>query len=224
MERVQEPTELMSDDEQAHAYAEADFSEPDNNFIRQFGERFPDYDGSGRVLDLGCGPGNITRRFALRYAGAQVDGVDGSAAMLHYGRKALASDGEAIASRITFVEGFIPGVALPADVYEVIVSNSLLHHLPDPQALWTTIKTHSTAGTRVFVADLYRPTSREIARQIVETYSADEPEVLKTDFFNSLLAAFTPAEIGAQLAAAGLSHFSVQAIDDRHVVVSGVMA
>ena len=224
MERIQEPTELMSDDEQARAYAEADFSEPDSNFIRQFGDRFPDYAGGGRVLDLGCGPANITRRFAQRYADALVDGVDGSAAMLRYGRKALASGDEAIASRITFVQGFIPGVALPVSKYDVIVSNSLLHHLPDPQALWTTIKTHSSAGTRVFVADLYRPASREIASQIVETYSADEPEVLKTDFFNSLLAAFTPAEIEAQLAAAALSHFSVQAVDDRHVLVSGMIA
>ena len=76
----------------------------------------------------------------------------------------------------------------------------------------------------MFVADLYRPSSREAARQIVETYSANEPEVLKTDFYNSLLAAFTPAEIEAQLASAGLSHFTVQRLDDRHVIVSGVMS
>lgn len=224
MERLQEPTELMSDEEQARAYAEADFEEPDRNFIRQFGERFPDYNGSGLVLDLGCGPANITRRLAERYPKAILHGVDGSAAMLKYGHKALESMSGEITSRISFVQGFIPGVALPANVYNVIVSNSLLHHLPDPQALWTTIKAHSTVGMRVFVADLYRPSSREAARQIVETYSANEPEVLKTDFYNSLLAAFTPAEIEAQLASAGLSHFTVQRLDDRHVVVSGVVS
>jgi 2-polyprenyl-3-methyl-5-hydroxy-6-metoxy-1,4-benzoquinol methylase len=223
MERVLEPTELMSDDEQARAYAEANFDEPDSNFIRQFGEHFPDYDGSGLVLDLGCGPLNITRRFAQRYVKAMVHGVDGSAAMLKYGRLALEQADEGIASRITLIQGFIPGVALPAKHYDVIVSNSLLHHLPDPQALWTTIREHSKVGTRVFVADLYRPSTREAARQIVETYSGGEPEIIKTDFYNSLLAAFAPAEVEAQLVAAGLPHFTAQTISNRHLAVYGVM-
>jgi hypothetical protein len=109
-------------------------------------------------------------------------------------------------------------VALPSKHYDVIISNSLLHHLTDPQALWTTILQHSKVGTQVFIVDLYRPATREMARQIVETYSGEEPEVLKTDFFNSL-----PAEVEAQLADAGLSHFTVQTISDRHLAVLGVM-
>ncbi len=223
MERVQEPTELMDDEEQARAYAEADFDAPDSNFIRQFGERFPDDVGTGLVLDLGCGPGNITLRFARQYPQARVHGVDGSAAMLRYATLALAKLDPGVAARITFVEGFIPGVPLPAPAYDVIVSNSLLHHLPDPQALWTTIRRYATAGARVLIGDLYRPASREAARQIVETNAGGEPEVLKTDFYNSLLAAFTPAEVEAQLAAAGLSHFVVQTVSDRHMMVSGVI-
>jgi ubiquinone/menaquinone biosynthesis C-methylase UbiE len=224
MERVLEPAELMSDEEQARAYAEADFDGPDANFIRQFGEHFPDYSGGGLVLDLGCGPANITRRFAQRYPQAILHGVDGSAAMLKYGHRALNSAGEAVSSRITLVQGFIPGVVLPAQQYDVIVSNCLLHHLPDPQALWATIRQHSKAGTRVFVADLYRPPNPEAAHQIVETYSGEEPHVLKTDFFNSLLAAFTQAEVEAQLAQAGLPHLTVETITDRHMIVYEVIA
>lgn len=223
MERVQEPAELMSEEEQARAYAEADFSEPDSQFIRQFSDSFADYDGSGLVLDLGCGPANITRRFAERYPQAILHGVDGSDAMLKYGCKALEGEDESVTARISFILGFIPGVTLPAETYAVIISNSLLHHLRNPKSLWTTVKENAGVGTRVFIADLYRPANREAARQIVETYSADEPKVLKTDFYNSLLAAFTPAEIEDQLAAAGLAHFTVQTIDDRHVVVSGVV-
>jgi ubiquinone/menaquinone biosynthesis C-methylase UbiE len=169
MERVLEPAELMNDDEQARAYAEADFDEPDGNFIRQFGEHFPDYDGSGLVLDLGCGPANISLRFAQRYPNATVHGIDGSAAMLKYGRLTLSRTEQGIASRIRLIQGFIPGVELPANRYDVIISNSLLHHLPDPQALWTTIVGHSKVGARVFVVDLYRPANQELARQIVET-------------------------------------------------------
>jgi SAM-dependent methyltransferase len=223
MERVQEPLELMNDEEQARAYAEADFAEADRRFIVRFGELFPDYDGKGLVLDLGCGPANITLRFAQRYPDAVVHGVDGSSAMLKYGQLALSRANDGSDSRVKLIKGFIPGVELPTQYYDVIVSNSLLHHLPDPQALWTTIKEHSKPGTRVLVADLYRPATSENAYLIVETYSGGEPEVLKTDFFNSLLAAFTPREVESHLAAAGLSSFTVQTISDRHMTIYGVM-
>jgi len=55
----------------------------------------------------------------------------------------------------------------------------------------------------------------------VDTYSGDEPEILRTDFFNSLLAAFTPAEVEAQLAEAGLADLRVEATSDRHLMISG---
>ena len=41
-----------------------------------------------RVVDLGCGAGNVTALLAARFAGAAVAGVDGSAAMLERARKA----------------------------------------------------------------------------------------------------------------------------------------
>jgi trans-aconitate methyltransferase len=221
MQRIQEPVELMNDEEQAQAYAEADFAEPDRKFISQFGELFPTYDGNGFVLDLGCGPANITLRFAEHYPNSTLHGVDGSAAMLNFAQLALSKVNESIRSRITLIEDFIPDVSLPAEQYDVIISNSLLHHLPDPQALWSTVIQHAKPGTYVLVADLYRPDSRETARHIVETYSGNELEVLKTDFFNSLLAAFTPAEVTDQLAKAGLSHFTVQTLSDRHMAIYG---
>ena len=48
-----------------------------------------------------------------------------------------------------------------------------------------------------------------------------EPGVLQRDFFNSLLAAFTPDEVRGQLAEAGLPTLQVKTISDRHVMVTG---
>jgi hypothetical protein len=55
---------------------------------------------------------------------------------------------------------------------------------------------------------------------MVGQYAAGEPEILKRDFYNSLLAAFTPQEVEAQLAGAGLN-LSVDVISDRHMVIHG---
>jgi len=102
-----------------------------------------------------------------------------------------------------------------------VVSNSLLHHLHDPAGLWRMIRARGAAGAAVVVMDLMRPASESAARALVEAYAADEPEVLRRDFYNSLLAAFEPGEVRQQLAAAGLGHFSVTEASDRHLVVRG---
>jgi 2-polyprenyl-3-methyl-5-hydroxy-6-metoxy-1,4-benzoquinol methylase len=103
----------------------------------------------------------------------------------------------------------------------VILSTSLLHHLPDPQALWKTVRRYSKLGTIVFVVDLRRPVTRAAAKKLTMRYSEGEPVVLRRDFFNSLRAAFTAAEVRQQLKVAGLSTLRVESISDRHLAVFG---
>jgi len=88
--------------------------------------------------------------------------------------------------------------------------------------LWETIAAYASAGTRIYVADLRRPPTTAVARQMVESYAAGEPEVLRRDFYHSLCAAFEPREVEAQLEAAGLPELAVAVISDRHQVVHGV--
>jgi ubiquinone/menaquinone biosynthesis C-methylase UbiE len=174
------------------------------------------------VLDLGCGPADIAVRFARLYPRCTVHGVDGSEAMLRYGRRLLDAATD-VRSRIELVQGRIPEVGLPRRTYDTVISNSLLHHLPDPGVLWQTTKEHAAPGAPVLIMDLMRPQSESRALEIVETYAGTEPAVLKKDFYNSLRAAFEPEEIRAQLAAAGLHAFTVERASDRHVIVWGRM-
>ena len=51
-------------------------------------------------------------------------------------------------------------------------------------------------------------------------YSRDEPEVLRRDFYNSLLAAYRPEEVREQLDRAGLKRLRVEAVSDRHWLVA----
>lgn len=66
MQRIPE-ADLMDDPAQATAYGQADFSEAHDRFIVLFRERFGMESWGGPVLDLGCGTGDITVRFAKAF-------------------------------------------------------------------------------------------------------------------------------------------------------------
>jgi SAM-dependent methyltransferase len=221
MERIPEP-ELMDEDTQARAYAQADFEEPHAHFITLFHERFAGSAVEGVALDLGCGPADISIRFARAFDTCSVHGVDGAEAMLRYGHDAVRD--AHLEGRVRLIEGYLPGAQLPQQHYDIIISNSLLHHLANPMVLWQAVREHAVPGTLTFIMDLMRPADRAAVQALVETHAADEPEVLRRDFFNSLLAAYRPQEIEAQLAAAGLDWLGVQVVSDRHLVVTGVCA
>jgi len=127
VKRIPEP-ELMNEPEQALAYARADFEEPHNQFIELFKNRFPEEKIDGYVLDLGCGPADVTIRFARAYPKCLIHGIDGAENMLKHGRDAIASQG--LESQIDLYCGCLPGAKSPRSSYDIIISNSLLHHLP----------------------------------------------------------------------------------------------
>ena len=219
MKRVVEP-ELMSAEEQARAYAKADFAAAHSSYPKLFAGKFPGRPKRATVLDLGCGPCDVTVRFAEANPGYTFHAVDGSAAMLRHARGAIQRH-RGLAQIIKLIEGFVPGAPIPQRSYDVILSSSFLHHLHDPQVLWQTVRQYAKCGTIVFVPDLRRPSSRAKAREFVRRYSAGEPEVLRRDFYNSLLAAFTPAEVRKQLNQAGLNTLQVEIVSDRHLLVFG---
>lgn len=213
MDRVLEP-ELMDTDEQAAAYAAADFAVAHDAVVGAFGERFPEVRG-GRALDLGCGPADVTVRFARAIPGLEILAVDGSAAMLAEAEARLAR--ESLTDRVTLAKHLLPDPSLPVG-FDVVLANSVLHHLHEPSVLWSTVRRCARPGAAVFVSDLRRPTSAAAARALVQRYSGDEPQILRDDFFNSLCAAFTVSEVRAQVRDLPLT---VEAIGDRHLVAFG---
>jgi ubiquinone/menaquinone biosynthesis C-methylase UbiE len=219
MNRILEP-ELMTDHEQAEAYAAADFATVNQGFVDRFRALFPAF-ARGRLVDLGCGPADIPIRFCRALPGVTVTGVDGSEAMLAPGRRAVTAAG--LGARVELVRARLPGLGRAPGGFHAVVSNSLLHHMPHPDVFWSEVARLGRAGAPALVMDLHRPDSAERARGIVETYSPDEPEVLKRDFFHSLCAAFTLAEVRSQLAKAGLGHLRCEMASDRHWVAWGAL-
>jgi SAM-dependent methyltransferase len=222
MKRVREE-ELMDVPLHAQAYAGADFSEPNTKFVAYFSAKFPAFSGR-QIIDLGCGPADITRKFAARYPQASVVGTDGADAMLEIARKFLLRHGS-LADRVDVRKWHIGREANPfgSKAFHAVVSNSLLHHMRDPLDLWRAIRACATPGAAVLVMDLIRPQSRREAEGIVEKYASNETDVLRGDFLNSLLAAYRPDEIMEQLSAINMKSLRVEAVSDRHLIVFGSM-
>jgi hypothetical protein len=125
-----------------------------------------------------------------------------------------------VADRVELEQATLP-CALPRRRYDVLLSNSLLHHLTDPMVLWTTVRQCAQYRAPVLVMDLMRPTTASELDALVLAYAAGAPEILQRDFRASLRAAYRPQEVQAQLRAAGLQELKVSVVSDRHLAVSG---
>jgi SAM-dependent methyltransferase len=230
MERICEP-ELMDEPLQAEAYAEADFAPTDQAFTDQVLALLaaaPAPAAPPRILELGCGPGNISFRLAEVLPQAPYLAIDGAAAMLALARERLGAEPQRW-PRLRFHQACLP---LPADAlaalpepfappYDLIVSNSMLHHLHDPAVFWQTVRRWAAQGALVVVRDLLRPPSLKALQAKVVLFAAAAPPVLRLDYANSLAAAFTPPEVEAQLASAGLDSLRVEVLDNRYLDIHG---
>lgn len=77
-----------------------------------------------RVVDLGCGPGNLTVTLTARWPGAVLEAVDSSAEMVE-------------AARARGIDAHRADVAdwVPAPDTDVVVTNAVLHWVPDHREL-----------------------------------------------------------------------------------------
>jgi SAM-dependent methyltransferase len=163
MKRRPEPEELMDGEAQALAYAEADFNASNTLFIELLRRLVPGSLAGATALDLGCGPADIVIRFLRAYPGATCDALDGSRPMLDLAQQALDARPE-IAARARLLHDVIPSGQLARGHYDLVISNSLLHHLPDPAVLWQTVRETAKPGAPVLIMDLMRPASPRLGR------------------------------------------------------------
>ncbi len=208
----------MTDESQALAYAQADFEDVNQGFVDRYRASFPKGVG-GKMVDLGCGPADIPVRFARALPGYSITAVDGSEAMVLLAQQAVIAAG--VADRVQVHRARLPMLPLPLQSFDAVVSNSLLHHIPDPFVFWNELVRLGKPGATVLIMDLFRPESPARAREIVEKYAAREAPVLKEDFYHSLCAAFTLREVRSQMRSRGLGGLVCELASDRHWVVWG---
>ena len=216
LQRISEP-EVMDDRLEVEAYSEADFSDVNRRCARRAlrvagRER-------GMAIDLGTGPAEIPIVLCRLAPGWRVVGLDLSSGMLAEARRNVRAAG--LEKRIRLLRGDAKTARGLAGRFDLVLSNSLLHHLEDPLPFWRQVKRLARPGGAILVQDLCRPASRPAARSLERLHVSEASPLLRQLFYQSLLAAFTVAEVRAQLRAAGLHGLVVRKINDRHLVVRG---
>ncbi len=220
MDRIPEP-EYMDLAHEAVAYAEADFADVNQAFVDRLLE-LADGLPAATAADLGTGPADIPIRLARARPDWRICAVDAAPAMLEIARSDIAA--AHVDDRVQVLCCDVKHLDLPDASYDAVFSNSILHHITDTAPFWAELKRIAAPGALVFLRDLYRPGSADAAAELVRRHAGGESKVLREEFRRSLLAAYTPDEVRAQLAEVGLEHLDVEAITDRHMDIHGRLA
>lgn len=208
--RVLEP-EVMASPEEARDYDAMDHAEVNRVFVADF---LAVWDGGGPVLDVGTGPAQLPVELCRRSPAARVTGVDLSEPMLDVARSNIRQAGledrldvrRADAKRLPFADGS----------FGAVISNSIVHHIPEPKGVLAEMLRVAAPGGRLFVRDLLRPQDEARFRQLVAAHAGSANEHQRQMFADSLRAALTLAEIRDLVVALGYPRPDVRQTTDRH--------
>ena len=174
MERVPEP-ELMEEKEQVISYDEADFSEGEVNLINQINyyllRKNISLGEKDLIVDLGCGPGNISEKLAIKWPNNEVVGIDGSKEMIlraEYNKNI--SNNKKKLKNLRYICSDIRDIKsnkfLLKKRISLLVSNSLIHHITNLEDFFNTIRSLSSNNTVNFHKDLKRPLDEKSALEL----------------------------------------------------------
>jgi ubiquinone/menaquinone biosynthesis C-methylase UbiE len=210
--RVLEP-EAMDTPEEANDYDAMDHSEVNARFVADLLVAHGPCRG-GEILDVGTGPGRIALALCQADPAARVVAVDMAEAMLALARRHVA--GARLHERIACVRGDAKALPWADGRFEAVISNTIIHHIPEPSAALAEMARLVAPGGTLFVRDLARPATLTELALLVATYAGNEPPAARQLFEASLHASLTVAEVQSIVLSLGLPRESVAMTSDRH--------
>jgi ubiquinone/menaquinone biosynthesis C-methylase UbiE len=215
--RVPEP-EVMESREETEVYTSAasqfHLDQLDNTFVAH---ALSLGIASGRVLDIGTGPGQIPIKLALKAPRAEITGLDLSEAMLVQARHDAQQNG--VADRVRFQIGDAKKLSFPDSHFDGVICNSLLHHVADPLATLNEIARVVQPKGAILLRDLRRPGTLALPFHLF-WYGRHYSGLMKKLFADSVRAAYTETEMdellrqskisGARVFRKGRSHIGIE--------------
>jgi ubiquinone/menaquinone biosynthesis C-methylase UbiE len=208
--RMLEP-EVMDTPEEARDYDAMDHAAVNRLFVDDLRAA---WDGAGPVLDVGTGTALIPIELCRSVPGVRIGAVDMAEAMLDLGRRNVARAG--LADRIELRQADAKALPFADGSFAAVISNSIVHHIPEPGDVLAQMVRVLRPGGRLFVRDLLRPPDATTLNSLVETYTAGANERQRQLFADSLHAALTLAELRDLIATLGMDPSQARQTSDRH--------
>ena len=229
MERIPEP-ELMEQKEQVISYDEADFSEGEVNLINQINHyllrKKISLGENDLIVDLGCGPGNISEKLAIKWPNTEVVGIDGSKEMiLRAEHNNEISNNQKNLKNLRYICADIKDIKstnfLLKKKISLLVSNSLIHHITHLEDFFNTIRSLASSSTVNFHKDLKRPLNEKSALELKAQCATKYNEILTNDYYASLRASYTFKELKNFTLENNLSSLDVFEEGENYLIVYG---
>jgi ubiquinone/menaquinone biosynthesis C-methylase UbiE len=210
MERILEP-EVMDTEAEALEYDAMDFLAINTLFAQravELGSRI------AQVLDLGTGTARIPILIAQARPEWQIMAIDLAESMLAIARENVVRAKLETQIQLQFMDA--KQLPYPSSSFDGVISNSLIHHLPDPLPFFQELKRVLKPQGFLLLRDLLRPSSPAIADAMVTEMGTEySPHQIQL-FRDSLGAAFTLSEIQSLVETVGLADVKVYQSSDRH--------
>jgi ubiquinone/menaquinone biosynthesis C-methylase UbiE len=216
--RVPEP-EVMDDSGEVEAYSSATAQDYlnalDNTFV-EHALRLLKGSARGRALDIGTGPGQIVIKLARRLTRWKFVGVDRSPGMIAQAQANLASAGSELAGRVEFQLADGNHLPFPDKSFDLVLCNSVLHHLAEPEKLLSEMARLVSRGGAILLRDLRRP-GRVAFPLHVRWHGRHYSGVMYQLYRDSVRSAYTVPELERMLDSAGLSGARVFEDGSTHI-------
>jgi 2-polyprenyl-3-methyl-5-hydroxy-6-metoxy-1,4-benzoquinol methylase len=218
--RILEP-EVMDTPEEAVDYNTMDHSHVNRVFVDDLlaalsRDQFAGVDAVGlcEILDVGTGTALIPIELCRRQGPWLITGVDLASEMLKVAAENVAAAG--LGERILLRRLDAKQLPFAGGAFRVVISNSIVHHIPDPQECLAEMVRVVSPGGSLFVRDLLRPPTTEVLERFVTMYAGDENDHQRQMFCASLHAALTLDEVRSMVAPFTVPGDCVQQTSDRH--------
>jgi ubiquinone/menaquinone biosynthesis C-methylase UbiE len=210
LSRVLEP-EVMDSADEARDYDAMDHSAVNRVFVTDF---LAVCHGANPLLDVGTGTAQIPIELCRQAPTAHVVGIDLAHHMLRVGQANV--DRAGLSERIRLQRCDAKHTPFADGTFAGVVSNSIVHHIPDPGDVLAEMVRVVRPGGILFVRDLLRPADEAALARLVATYTGDANAHQQQMFADSLRAALTLAETRDLVATLGFEPATVQQTTDRH--------
>ena len=179
----------------AHKYAEFARSPVTMTVYQQIASDAAQHIQSGRILEIGPGPGFISIEIAKLLPQVEIVGLDASSTMVEIANSN--AEEAQVASRVTFQLGNASQMPFPTESFDFVVSNGSLHEWKEPVKILNGVHDVLRNGGTARISDLRRDAPGELKQELAGQIDS---WVMRWGLKKSFSEAYTREEIPVLLA------------------------